>query len=1491
MPYPPPENFDESDVAERPGFLSRLLGGAVNAPYNIATDVANTPASLGLSSEKMESMAPFDIPPAQDWTDVVADIPGALLRAVPEYLGGRGIAKKFLPKTLSPIIKEAVTEGVGFAAPSSSDASEAATQGGIGAGFGAASALMPGKAKFLLSAGVGGATYLAEKAHGASDLQAAGMGTVNALLPAFSRGARPITRSSDPLLLNNGPSNLLEDVQSTRPINGTGGPVPYGGELVESTTRAMPIEGTQQFEPAGGRFTRNDLPIQEGQFADIPNPQLVNRPAQLMLPQGNGEGMLIAQPRFSPNEANTIATLQSKAQAPQVSAPRVQMSTVLHPENQTMVNAAAKKLGINFEQIFPTEQGARIGFKFPENAGHEAAGASFDVPAGTTFKDLKNTIKQKIEQFKVAGVADQLQLTFNGINPENGNWTLTTKGPREMTFEVPKNSTPSTIKAKRAEMEAKHKNRMTPEEAKEKLRQLRESPTQKKSELEVATLQKGVGAEPQSAASLETNPASPFEIALPNDLKIGDKTVFGFEGDRIVGTIQPSVEKGLVRVVERNGTAHDVRPSELKRIEEFSDVPQEVETPILEKEQKSSIKLSEGTMRKSNFGEAGFASPETLSLLARYGVAPIIGGAVGYAEDDQHRWGSAVAGAVAGGLAGYMGKKAFELLKAGHPSIGTAKTAADKFSAIKKAVGEDSRSFAKGLFADEKMARKAASRWGWSSEYDRLARWIQKNVTTNLDQTRLREKAFGMVEDLSEMVRASVVNLSKIPGIDAYKPLLNDYFEGKITHAQFASKAPKEIVDLAATARDSTSSLQNIIVQGLGGGKLSTKIKDSVGKYLTTTYRIFHDSKYKPTDAQITAAARSMQKQFGGTIETRLTDIHEYLHEIYASRGMFAGKSGGETLSTIMQRSQEISPEFKEMLGIYKDPLERMGFTGIKLVNGARSAEFFNEVAKGSKENGLKFAYSEPEWERQIATLQHQASYGFTPEARAAARLKLEEVQGYVRNRRGNDQGRLSGMFVDVRMRDQLANYDSAKQLYTNPFVRGLMETTNAIKYGQVILSPLQFVRQVYQMPVLGLMAKTFPADWSKAFKTLVTDKSAAGVAERQRLKRLGVLSGDPVGGMLRRDMRAMIDGTIDALLNDKLKAGLHNWEEIWRTPDLIIRTSAFQRKEAELLTKGLSAEDAANQALNHMNRYTMNYGAVPPIVVKGRQLPFINQYLSFSYEMLRITKNLAQDALKGDPYAIGVMTTLTTLPFLIQQMSESQLSDKDKDEWNKVKNLGPAYNRHNFRFVQRREANGDFRYIDFTPLVLQAPWLISFKAAMAGDSASMNAANPVFGWENTPMLNVAATLVTGRNRHSGEQLYGAADYIDSIRKDVAPILLGTELDRVKNALTTNSEGGVGIVNKRTGQTNTISDVLQTYLTSMRPYTLKPAYVKMQATNEARDRIRQQQIFARRVFQSNASNEVKLQAKQQYETAVEHILLDYREKLGIQEIQPATVTP
>jgi hypothetical protein len=370
---------------------------------------------------------------------------------------------------------------------------------------------------------------------------------------------------------------------------------------------------------------------------------------------------------------------------------------------------------------------------------------------------------------------------------------------------------------------------------------------------------------------------------------------------------------------------------------------------------------------------------------------------------------------------------------------------------------------------------------------------------------------------------------------------------------------------------------------------------------------------------------------------------------------------------------------------------------------------------------------------------------------------------------------------------------------------------------------------------------------------------------------------------MFRQDMRAMMNGSLDSKLSKKLSEGLHHWEEIWRTPDLIIRASAFLKKEEELLAQGHSSVDATNQALDHMNRYTMNYGAVPAIVAKGRQLPFVNQYLSWTYETLRLTKNLMEDAKGGDVYAMGVLSTIGTIPFIVQAATESQLSPQDRKDWETTKALSPDWNRGNFKWVVGRNPDGTFRYVDYTPIVIHDQFFRMMKGILSKDKDLVASANPFVGWENTPLLNVAKVMMSDKDNwgHSTETFMEKAQ---AVRREVLPTLAGTELDRMVRALTPTEDGGLGITDKRSGTVNSITDILQTYMTSMRPYTVSPNYLKQQAVGEAKDRIRSQQLLLRKTMATNASTEVKKSARVQFEHARDEILKSFRDKLGVPDV-------
>lgn len=1461
---PPPDDLTPLPP-EPPSIMGRIGQQFANAPSNIISDMLYLGFNLGIKEpgqeEPLSVPTPYQIPEAQGGGEFAVDLAAGLGRALVPFTAGAKIGRILGTTTgAGPVVSRMLSTGGGFATSGLTESpEEAAISGSLGAGMGVAEALLPSWGKAAAAAAVGLATRQHTLDRGGSEMRANIEGGINTLLPfapnviARLRNSRtvetpPVTVEPSTPLLPYGKRNLLEDMTSPKIIPGTGGPILYGGTLSESTTRARPIFGTERSATTAEgavwpeRFMRKTEPIEAEFTTPIRNVNGEAMPPLLPKRSTPPEGSLIREPSLTEGEvlrnyertqqrpSPEIATLQPKV-TPTLSKNRVRLSTVLSASDETMAQEAAKKLRLEYHGIQDIGNGQQFfELKIPENSKSPAAGANINVPVGATYRDLKNHLAFKTEQFTAKSGEE--------LNAINKKWEKRRQSQRKKE---------DIVRAPKAEP--------------------------------VTTLQK-------------QNPASFSFEKPPEGVALGDTIRFKFAGETLSGQIKAGVEPGTFRLVDKSGTPYDIPPRDLittpkakfeaKREGEIEQVGgmSGIEAAQSATEP-GTIKLGSGTMRRSNFGEAGSISPEMLSFLGRYGITSAIGATVGAAEaDEDSRLEGAITGAVVGGLAGHFGAKIFSALAKGHTKAATTGTTAGRIAAMGRNVQDDVINLAKAVTGNETMAARAASRWGLATEYERIARFIEKNVGVNPAVARFLDKSHGLVNDLSETMRTAIKGLTRIDGVSRHYPELNQYFEGKMLHADLMAKVPKEVADLAATAMQARTALQKIALDGLGPGKLSTTIQESIGKYLTTAYKVFHDPKYIPSDSQIQAAARSMFSDWGN-FETRMDLLYEYLHEIKANKGLYRGGAGkGAALDVLLARKEILTPEFKAMLGEYKNPLERMAFTGVKLVNAGRSAEFFNEVARGTKTNGLKYSYTTAEREAEIATLQSLSRLGHSPIERAAAATKLKELQEYVWNADGVSSGRLSRTWLDRRMRDQLANYDSAVTGFTSPLMRAVINTTNMIKYGQIILSPLQFVRQVYSMPVLGIMAKTNPVDWLKAFRTL-NDKSPEGLKELTRLKQLGVYGGDPVGGMFRKDMQNLMEGSLDKVINDRLRQGLHRWEEFWRQPDIMIRVSAFQRKEAELLERGVAREAATDKAIDHMNRYTMNYATVPPVVQKGRQLPFVNQYLSFSYEAMRIAKNLGEDAIKGDLHAIGALATVATLPFIIQQMAESALSPEDKKEWNKVKNLGRDYERHNFRFVQGRNPNGDFRYILFSPLVPHDPWLQSIRAIMAGDTSALAAANPVVGWENTPLLNVATTLVSGRNRFSGQKLHTVTDYANSVRKDVAPLLLGNDLDRIKRALTPNEEGGRGVIDTKTGKVSSISEILQTYATSIRPYTVRPEHLLRQAQAEAMDRIRSQQLTYRQILSTNASAEQKQRAKDNFDKAMTQILLSFKQKFGV----------
>jgi hypothetical protein len=301
-----------------------------------------------------------------------------------------------------------------------------------------------------------------------------------------------------------------------------------------------------------------------------------------------------------------------------------------------------------------------------------------------------------------------------------------------------------------------------------------------------------------------------------------------------------------------------------------------------------------------------------------------------------------------------------------------------------------------------------------------------------------------------------------------------------------------------------------------------------------------------------------------------------------------------------------------------------------------------------------------------------------------------------------------------------------------------------------------------------------------------------------------------------------------------------------------------------------------------------MNYDTVPRIVKLGRQLPFVSLFISYTAEITRIMKNLAQDAINpaadsaGRMHAIGVLSGMAAIPALMTNAFEASLSERDKEDWDKVKRLSPHYSRSRFQIPYKRDEQGRFHYFDITNLIPIDSYAQMVKAASSGDFEAAAAANPIASLQNTPLLNIAVEQITGEDLHTAKPVRGF-NRVTEVMKEVLPPIIppGYEGERLQRAFSRNAEGTLGTENMKTGVQVKPSDIIANYLTGMRFANVTLSNTQNRYIAQTKRKIAEHQAILRDVMRTNARPEVKAQAQENYNRSVTEIVARMHEKLGV----------
>lgn len=840
------------------------------------------------------------------------------------------------------------------------------------------------------------------------------------------------------------------------------------------------------------------------------------------------------------------------------------------------------------------------------------------------------------------------------------------------------------------------------------------------------------------------------------------------------------------------------------------------------------------------------------------------------------------------------------------------------------------------------------ARYGWTGEASTMSKFVrilETEFNLNLDP-----KMKALVEEgrgQGTMVLASVQDA--LDKIRWYKP--NDstsnavemYFTGKLDKDQFMKLMDSPELNTygqsMVTAREGMTTLTKMFASGMSPSNFKDQLIKTADNYLGRFYSAYKEGKFNME--AFDAAKKEMMAKYHDMNDQMADDIlREHMREVQANRSMFGGRRGnsGQKIDTgLMSRrlateeeieaqkvvvgglehdpygadylkekgkldwmeSHKIGDAWRDWLGEYKSPTERMIYTFQKVHSSAISGSIFSMLDDRINSNGLRFTYTPTGLAQARENIASELAKAAHPEDIARMQNQLKELSGYGALPQGSAYGRLAGKWVDRFTRDEMNTYSTPFKWMEQPVIRGISAFNNMIKISRTALNPLTSIRNYIQLPLFGLIAKATPGDIAEAYREINVTK---GDTYKLMLQR-HIIGADYVANELSNGPGHLLSGFQDGDIAMKLaRYGIDKAMSFYQQPDLLLRSAAFiaaRRRAANEAfnatdTKFASLQDAMNhpdtidKATEFTNRYTMNYSAVPRIIKVSRQLPFVNLFISYAGEITRILKNLTEDAIAPGPnsagrmHAVTVLGAMAAIPAMLTASFEGNLSKQDQADWDKVKTLSPDETRARFKLPLYRDKDGSFHYMDITNLLPADSVSQMIKAFSNGDYKAAKAANPIFDLQNTPLLSMATEQISGQELNTGRKIDGTFGRVREILKETLPPILppGYEGTRLINAFSTNDQGGQGLTNMRSGVQYKPSDVIANYLTAMKFGNVQLATVQRQAVGQTQQDLATQQALLRDVVNTNTTPEEKQRATGIYNKAQEEIMFKLHQRLG-----------
>jgi hypothetical protein len=515
----------------------------------------------------------------------------------------------------------------------------------------------------------------------------------------------------------------------------------------------------------------------------------------------------------------------------------------------------------------------------------------------------------------------------------------------------------------------------------------------------------------------------------------------------------------------------------------------------------------------------------------------------------------------------------------------------------------------------------------------------------------------------------------------------------------------EKIKNLPEGLREVTLDLRNqidamsreYIHEGIVEGDLAATFDENMGMYLSRTYKVHSDPKWKWDNIPEEVKRRAfdvMQKE----LPDKSPEEVEGLLRTFTSKEGFPGavmqgrKLGQKDLSILKKRSQWLTehPEIRDLMGEYKDPLYNYATSMHKMANLIEKHKFLEKT----REDGLgEYLFEEP----------------------------VGKYSEPIASKTEGTMSPLNGLYTTPEIAEAFKKFNEIHPI--SDMMRRYMQVNAAVKYGKTIFSfPKTHMRNYTANYLFHTANGRNIFKGEGAHKTVIQGMKGTKQEFRDKFKKyieLGIVGESAKMNELHDVVKDVykdyedFDKMGDKFLKKAKNKTFRGLEKLYQLEDDVHKVYAFEyekdRYKPVFKKKNPNAtpeeiEAMAEEKAAEVTRNTMpTYSLVPESIKMFRRSPIVGTFVSFPAEVIRTSYNtldLATQEIKDpDTRHIGAKRMAGAAFTSVATGGLAALSRAifgvDNDEMDDVRRFVAPWSKNSELTIVGKPKDGLYRYVD----------------------------------------------------------------------------------------------------------------------------------------------------------------------------------------------------